>query len=124
MRAHQHDSGLRGEQLLGLGELTISSDREGDVHTICPVGELDLANADRLQGELELVEATDAESIVLDLSGLTFMDSTGVWLLIAANARSRADANRLVLLRGPAAVQRVLELTGVETLLPFASQSP
>jgi anti-anti-sigma regulatory factor len=48
------------------------------------------------------------------------MDSTGVRLLITAGARSRADSNRLVLLRGPAAVQRVLELSGVETRLPFA----
>ena len=57
---------------------------------------------------------------MLDLSGVTFMDSAGVRLLISANARSRADAHRLVLLRGPAAVQRVLELTGVEALLAFA----
>ncbi len=116
----RQDGRLRGEQLLGLGELTISSDREGDVHTICPVGELDLATADELQRELERVEATDVESIVLDLSGLTFMDSTGVRLLITANARSRSDSNRLVLLRGPTVVQRVLELSGVETRLPFA----
>jgi len=40
--------------------------------------------------------------------------------MLIANARSRADANRLTLLRGPAAVQRVLELSGVERLLPFA----
>lgn len=111
---------LRGEQLLGLGELTISSEREGDVHTISPAGELDIATTFELQRELERVEATDAEAIVLDLSGLKFMDSTGVRLLITAHARSRADANRLVLLRGPAVVQRVLELSGVETLLPFA----
>jgi anti-sigma B factor antagonist len=116
----RHDGRLRGEQLLGLGELTISSDREGDVHTICPVGELDVATANELQRELERVEATDAEAIVLDLSGLTFMDSTGVRLLVFAHARSRADADRLVLLRGPIVVQRTLELSGVETLLPFA----
>jgi anti-sigma B factor antagonist len=116
----RQDGRLRGEQLLGLGELTINTDREGDVHTIRPVGELDLATADELQRELERVEATDAESIVLDLSGLKFMDSTGVRLLITADARSRSDSNRLVLLRGPTVVQRVLELSGVETRLPFA----
>ncbi len=58
-------------------------------------------------------------SIVVDLSGLTFMDSTGIRVLIMANARSRDDGNRLALLRGPAAVQRVFELSGVDSLLPF-----
>jgi len=118
-----HDGRSRAEQSLGLGELTIISDREDDVHTIRPFGELDLANAGELQRELERVEASDAESIVVDLSGLTFMDSTGVQVLFCAHARSRADSDRLVLLRGSPAVQRVLALTGVDTLLPFAGQS-
>ncbi len=96
------------------------SERQGDVHTIALVGELDLATTDAVQYELLEVEASDALSIVIDLAGLTFMDSTGLRLLIAAHARSRADRHRLVLLRGPRSIQRVLELCGVERLLPFA----
>lgn len=114
------DGHLRGERVRQLGQLTIRSSREGVVHTIGVTGELDLATADELQLELERVENTDAASIILDLSGLTFMDSTGVRLLIAAHRRSSADANRLALLRGGPAVQRVLQLSGVELLLPFA----
>jgi anti-anti-sigma factor len=102
------------------GELRISSVREGDVHIIALTGELDLATADELERELLRVEATDAESIVVDLSSLRFMDSTGIRVMIAADARSRADSQRLALLRGPDAVQRVFELTGVVDLLPFA----
>ena len=110
----------RAEHLIELGNLTIRSGRESDVHTIALSGELDLATADELQLELERVESSDARAIVVDLSRLTFMDSTGVRLLVTAHARSRADADRLTLLRGPRAVQRVLELSGVDTLLPFA----
>lgn len=110
---------LRAAQLIDLGELGMSSERDGEGHIICLTGELDLAGAPAVQRELERVEATDAAAIVIDLSGLTFMDSTGVRLLLTASARSRLDAERLTLLRGPAAVQRVLELTGVERLLPF-----
>jgi len=117
--SHQRES-LRAEKLIELGQLTLRSEREGEIHTICLIGELDLATADPVQAELERVEATDAAAIVLDLSDLTFMDSTGVRLLVNAQARSRADSNRLTLLRGRAAVQRVLELTGVDALLPFA----
>ena len=111
---------LRAAQLIKLGELSMSSEREGDVHSICLFGEFDLATAEAVERELERVEATDTAAIIVDLSGLEFMDSSGVRLMLIANARSRADANRLTLLRGPAAVQRVLELSGVERLLPFA----
>lgn len=121
-KAPEHREQLRAAQLLRLGELTMGSEREGDVHRICLFGELDLATAGAVQKELESVEATDAKAIIVDLAGLTFMDSTGVRLVLSAHARSRADANRLTLLRGPAAVQRVLELSGVEQLLPFAER--
>lgn len=110
----------RAEQFFDLGELTVHSRREGEIHTIALTGELDVATAEAVQRELERVEATDAASIVLDLSGVTFMDSTGVRLLVQAHARSREDANRLSLRRGGPAVQRVLQLSGVDVLLPFA----
>lgn len=77
------------------------SERDSVAHTISVQGELDLANADELERELVRVEGTDVLSIVLDLSALTFIDSTGLRPLIGAHARSRADANRLTLLRGP-----------------------
>lgn len=111
---------LRAEQLGELGELSVRSDREGDIHTIALAGELDLATADAVEGELERVEASDAASIVLDLSGLTFMDSTGLRLLVNANTRSRSNGSRLILLRGGPAVQRVMQLSGIDGLLPFA----
>ena len=111
----------RAVQLLELGQLTVRSEREGDMHTIALAGELDLGGADRVQHELERVESSDVLLIVVDLSGLTFMDSTGVRVLMDARARSRADSDRLMLLRGPADVQRVFELCGVDGLLPFAA---
>jgi anti-anti-sigma factor len=89
------------------------------VHVIALAGELDLATADEVEQEIVRVEATDADSIVVDLSDLRFMDSTGVRILLSADARSRADGSRLALLRGPAAVQRVFELSGISDLLPF-----
>jgi anti-anti-sigma factor len=110
----------RAEPLLALGQLTVRSERADRIHAIRLFGELDLATAVTAERELERVEATDAETILLDLSGLTFVDSTGVRLLVTATARSRADQNRLALVRGPYAVQRVLELCGVVERLPFA----
>lgn len=117
--ADQRDT-LRASELIDLGQLSMRSRRGDEIHTISLIGELDLATAGDVQAELERVEATDASAIVLDLSALTFMDSTGVRLLVTAHARSRADSSRLTLLRGGTAVQRVMELSGVDVLLPFA----
>lgn len=110
---------LRAAQIRSLGELTIRSQRRGDVHTIKLAGELDGAHASDVEEELKRVEATDAKAIILDLSGLAFMDSTGIRLLHAAQARSRADSNRLTMLRGPAVVQRIVNICGLDELLPF-----
>lgn len=108
----------RAEQLERV-TFSLRSAREAGVHTISLAGELDLATAGEVQRELERVEATDARRIVLDLSELTFMDSTGVRLVVSANARSRDGDGRLELVRGPHNVQRVFELCGVVELLPF-----
>lgn len=120
MEASEQRDRSRASEFFELGQLNVRSERDGVVHTISVSGELDLATSPEVERELQRVEATDAESIVLDLSELTFMDSTGVRLIVQAHRRLRADTNRLALLRGPAAVQRVLELSGVSDRLPFA----
>ncbi len=97
----------------------MSSERNGAVHTLRLSGELDLATTHRVEAELKRVEASGAQTIVIDLSDLSFINSTGVHLLVDAEARSRAQSNDLALLRGSAAVQRVLEICGVEAALPF-----
>jgi anti-sigma B factor antagonist len=99
--------------------LEVRSERSGDRHVIALAGELDLDGVERVTEELERAEASDARRIVLDLSGLTFLDSSGVRLIVCANLRSRADGDRLRLIRGSARVQRVFELTGVLDRLPF-----
>ena len=110
----------RATELVALGQLSMTSERDGDVHVVALFGELDLATANTVQDELTRVEASDADSIIVDLSGLTFIDSTGIRLLYVAAARSRADSDRLALLRGGAAVQRALQITALDDRLPFA----
>ncbi|HUR87275.1 MAG TPA: STAS domain-containing protein [Solirubrobacteraceae bacterium] len=101
-------------------ELTLTSEPDDDGHVIRLFGELDIASAEMLERELERVEATDAPRIVVDLSGLTFMDSTGIRLLLTTHKRQQDGADRLRLRRGPDSVHRVFELSGVVEILPFA----
>lgn len=106
----EHLQPQRPERCPAPGDLTVISERDGDVHRVLLIGELDLATAEEADRQLRRAERTDARSIILDLSRLTFIDSTGVQLLMTAHARTRADSNRLQLLRGPRSVQRVLQI--------------
>jgi anti-sigma B factor antagonist len=112
------DDGDRAVRTSKLGSLALRSEREGDAHIIELIGELDLDGAPRVEEELRRVEATDVHSIVVDLGRLEFIDSTGIRLLVMA--AERCQAGRFSLLRGPAQVHRVFEITDLADRLPFA----
>jgi anti-anti-sigma factor len=99
--------------------LGLTSTRAGDRHTIRVLGDLDLATAPLLTRELRRAEATGVASIVVDLSGVDFMDLAGVRVL--SDAATRAQGWRLTLVPGRAEVQRVVELSGLADVLPFAA---
>jgi len=121
MNSGTHPDGpSRAERIVKLGQLSMRSLRDGDKHTVSISGEMDIATVGDVEQELIRVEATDAREIVLDLAALHFIDSTGIEMLLMAEARTRADGKRLVLLRPPATVQRVLHLAGIADRLPFA----
>jgi anti-sigma B factor antagonist len=90
-----------------------------DADVLALHGELDLASAPQLERELVDAPATDGKGLVIDLSGLEFMDSTGLHLLLAANQRSQENGQRRSLRPGPPAVHRVFELTKTTTLFRF-----
>src|SRR3954454_15688320 len=111
-RSHMQDFGLIIDEL-GSGAVRIA------LH-----GELDLAHAYTFDEELRQVEATRPPCIVLDLRGLRFLDSCGLARLLAARRRARRAGHRLLLVRGPAAVQRVFALTGVGESVEVVSALP
>jgi anti-anti-sigma factor len=111
------DDGDRAVRTSKLGSLALRSEREGDAQLIELIGELDLDGAPRLEEELRRVEASDVESIVIDLGQLEFIDSTGIRLLVMA--ADRCQDGRFSLLRGPRQVHRVFEITDLADRLPF-----
>lgn len=82
-----------------------------------PVGELDLATSARLETAIGAASGT-APSLVVDLGGVTFMDATGLRVIVAAKQQLGA---RLTLLPAPPHVQRIFALTGTEAMLGFAA---
>jgi anti-sigma B factor antagonist len=82
-------------------------------------GELDLLTVSKVAEVLDGLElrADGLRHVVLDLRGLTFMDVLGLKELIRQNEYARSNRHNLAVVRGTAAIQRVLELTGVEEML-------
>ena len=93
--------------------LDIDIDRLSTTTVVTVRGELDLATAGRLDSALDTLTAED---LVLDLRPLTYLDSTGVRLLVRHDAAARSSGRRLSLLRG-AVVDRIFELTDADLML-------
>jgi anti-anti-sigma factor len=87
-------------------------------------GELDLEHAYTFDEELRRVEGLRPPCIVLDVRGLSFLDSSGLARLLAARRRARRDGRRLVLVRRGGAVQRLLAITAVGDHFEMASEVP
>jgi anti-sigma B factor antagonist len=87
-------------------------------------GELDLEHAYTFDEELRRVEGKRPPCLVLDLRGLSFLDSSGLARLLAARRRARRDHRRLLLVRGNTAVQRLLAITAVGQQFETVNEVP
>jgi anti-sigma B factor antagonist len=110
----QHDDGSNASSLDMRGKAAdIKSMREGGSVTVAVAGEIDLSTADQLDDAIRQAEKTEISRIVVDLSSLTFVDSTGLSVLLEAIKRTRRDGNRLSFIPSKhEAVTRLLALTG------------
>ena len=93
-------------------DLKVSHNRAGGVVTVAPEGDVDLATADVLRNELDAARL-GAQTLVLDLRSVGFMDSSGMRLLVEVELAAGRDGFTLFVVRGPDPVQRLLELTGL-----------
>ncbi len=103
--------------------LSVHTQETDDTAIVAPQGEVDLATAAQLDEAIRR-GADRKPLVVLDLRQVEFMDSVGVKVLLAAELRSRDDGYALTLVRGGRAVQRILELAGVDRELTFLPDPP
>jgi anti-sigma B factor antagonist len=94
-----------------MADFTIESYAENDVSRLSLAGEFDLAGIEQFEAAIDRVEASDPRAIVIDLSALTFMDSSGLRALVMADQRARQAGRRLAIVPGPPPVRRVFEIT-------------
>jgi anti-anti-sigma factor len=103
--------------------LEVTTQDSGGQVTISLKGELDLSSVGKVQEELRRVEAEGPALLVLDLSNLTFLDSTGLRAVVTADERARENGRRFVVVRGPDAVQRVFAITRLEERLEMVDDA-
>ena len=93
--------------------LTLTTSQEQEAIHVALEGELDLSSALLFDEEMRRIEDDDTETLVLDLSSLKFMDSTGLRLILSAHQRARRSGRRLRVIPGGDAIRRIFRLTGV-----------
>jgi anti-sigma B factor antagonist len=101
-----------------LGFSCAASAEGGGVTRISVTGELDIATSPRLAAVLSR-PANGTELVILDLRHVTFIDATGLGVILRADSRLRGAHRRLALIRGPRQVQRLFEITRTDRQLDF-----
>ena len=91
--------------------------RYGSRRTLSVTGELDIASAPVLEGAVDGALDGQGGEFCLDLSGLTFMDSTGARAIVHANNAAELLGCRLVILSPTPVVRRVLGLMGFDRVM-------
>ncbi len=92
---------------------------EGRERTLVLTGELDLAHADEPEATIRRLCAGEVDCLVIDLSRLQFIDSSGIRLVLVAADLCAKEGLEFRLVPGPQNVQRVFEVAGLDRLLPF-----
>jgi anti-sigma B factor antagonist len=80
-------------------------------------GELVFETARKVEKQLRTIEERRPETLAIDLSALSMIDSTGLALVVSADSRARGEGRRLVVVEGPDPVQRVFRMTRLDDRL-------
>lgn len=91
---------------------------EGDRVRVVPVGDLDLGTVPIAEEHLDAAREA-RRLVVLDLRQVSFLDSSGLRLILTFHGRARQNGSRFSLIEGDAEVQRVFQLVGVLDELTF-----
>lgn len=99
--------------------LSVDVDSDDDVDVVTVAGELDLATGPHLREVLRGLLAMSRNQLVVDLDRVTFIDSTGLGVLIAVHRRVLAAAGSLALVCNSPRCMRLMEITGMTRVFTF-----
>ncbi|MEV7167268.1 STAS domain-containing protein [Streptomyces microflavus] len=99
------------------GHLTVTRAVSGGIGVVTASGEIDHESVGQLREALLPGGAPEPGRVVLDLGAVTFMDSSGINVLVAAYHALKDTQGWLRLARPPAPVLRIIELVSLDTVL-------
>jgi anti-sigma B factor antagonist len=99
-------------------------DRRDGLSVVVLEGELDLASRDEFRDVLADAEAGDGSQLVLDLGGLTFIDSSGLHVVSVAADRAAAQGRRLAVVRPGGLVSHGFEITRLAGRVDWLDDAP
>ena len=112
------------------GPFVVEMQQREHVTIVQPHGELDIATVETLRSTLNaaiaetlrasLDSVDGAARLVLDLRGLSFIDSTGLHLLMAFDERAKRDGLQLTIIAPAPPIDRAIQVCGLDQVLPFA----
>jgi len=91
----------------------------GKATVVAPVGELDMLTVDELEGTLRQTFDRGCRHLVLDLRGLSFLDSQGLHLVKRWSSLAGRSGVTFAVIQGGPAVRRLFEIVGLLDRLPF-----
>jgi anti-anti-sigma factor len=100
-----------------------ATDDDGETASLALSGELDLATVPRVEQAVDATLAKGARTLIVDLSRVGFIDSSGLRLFIVLHQRAKAEGWRLSLIRPSKRAMTVFEISGLEENLPFAESA-
>ena len=95
----------------------IEEQRENNVTILKLEGELDVYTSPNLKEKIVTLIKTERPFVVLDLKGLSYMDSTGLGVMAAGLKRFRENGGNIVLVSPQKIIQKILELTNMDVSL-------
>jgi anti-sigma B factor antagonist len=96
----------------------------GSRTVLAVTGEIDLATAPRLRVAIDAAFASGAQDLCIDLTDTTFMDSTGLHVLVDAAGRADELGCTLTIVCPPGPVERVIGISGVDQLVRRVASLP
>jgi anti-sigma B factor antagonist len=99
-------------------ELGVPVEVLSGVPVVAAPAEIDITNAAGLRAALAQAAGNGPGTLVVDLTRTQFCDSAGMHALVDAHKRARAEGGQVLLAVSGAAVPRILEITGIDRVLP------
>ena len=100
-------------------DLTIAVHRHRSHAMVVLSGEMDLTTVFAVECELAALRAAGFDNIVLDLRAVTYIDSSGLRLLLNETRKARHEGHRFRLTNAPPAARRLIAITGARRALEF-----